>query len=380
MLVPRPLLFGAILVLASLGGYSLNQSHARSRAAVRRRRDRVRDARARRSARARRAGAHPRPAGRAAVPARARDQPGRFDGVRDAADFPRRPVARRRRPAWSAPRRAMVAGWRTARDVETRRTDDHGRRRRVGGGNAGLCAAICGARNGRERDRAGVCAACLPRRQQPPHAQSARCMHDAPTDLLPEAYPESEYCRRSCCVSPAADTDEALAAPGRPAFGRVPGVDAPPRRAISVVAARHVASRAGPTRSSSEAARRCMNTYYAAAERLGVQIAYDAEVVGLDLADGPFRLRSRANRRHGDQVTARAVGGRLGRIRSPTSSGCGKSGARRPTISSSAARRTTEARVLRMMLDAGAESRSGMPDRVMPSRSMLARPSSTAAS
>ena len=36
MLVPRPLLFGGVLVLASLGAYSLNRSHARPRAALRR--------------------------------------------------------------------------------------------------------------------------------------------------------------------------------------------------------------------------------------------------------------------------------------------------------------------------------------------------------
>ena len=32
-----------------------------------------------------------------------------------------------------------------------------------------------------------------------------------------------------------------------------------------------------------------MNSYYAAAERLGIQVVYDAEVVGLELPDGQFR-------------------------------------------------------------------------------------------
>jgi len=32
-----------------------------------------------------------------------------------------------------------------------------------------------------------------------------------------------------------------------------------------------------------------MNAYYAAAERLGIDVVYDAEVVGLDVVDGTFR-------------------------------------------------------------------------------------------
>ena len=32
-----------------------------------------------------------------------------------------------------------------------------------------------------------------------------------------------------------------------------------------------------------------MNSYYAAAERAGIGVVYDAEVVGLDLADGQFQ-------------------------------------------------------------------------------------------
>ena len=48
MLLPRPLLFGGVLVLASLGAYTLEPLVARRRAAVRRRRARARDARLRR--------------------------------------------------------------------------------------------------------------------------------------------------------------------------------------------------------------------------------------------------------------------------------------------------------------------------------------------
>ena len=40
-----------------------------------------------------------------------------------------------------------------------------------------------------------------------------------------------------------------------------------------------------------------MNSYYAAAERLGIRVVYDAEVVGLELRDGAVPRRDRADRR-----------------------------------------------------------------------------------
>ena len=33
-----------------------------------------------------------------------------------------------------------------------------------------------------------------------------------------------------------------------------------------------------------------MNSYYAAAARLGIDVLYDAEVVGIDVRDGVFRV------------------------------------------------------------------------------------------
>ena len=97
MLVPRPLLFGGILVLASLGAYSLNRSLLDLALLYRRRRRRLRDARLRRSARAGGARSGPRPAVGAAVPA------GDGDQRRRPLVFVTRPISRgpaAARPPW----------------------------------------------------------------------------------------------------------------------------------------------------------------------------------------------------------------------------------------------------------------------------------------
>ena len=74
MLVPRPLLFGGILVLASLGAYTLEPLDARPRPPVRGRRRRLRDAGVRLSAGARRSRADSGSALGAAFPPRDGDQ------------------------------------------------------------------------------------------------------------------------------------------------------------------------------------------------------------------------------------------------------------------------------------------------------------------
>ena len=89
------------------------------------------------------------------------------------------------------------------------------------------------------------------------------------------------------------------------------------------------------------------------------------------------RCRSTAGSR---PIRARSRGARRRRLRVEPRVAAARSGATPPTTSSSAARRTTPGAVLRLMLDAGAEP-VGDPHAVpLPSRSMRARRSSTAAS
>jgi tricarballylate dehydrogenase len=83
-----------------------------------------------------------------------------------------------------------------------------------------------------------------------------------------------------------------------------------------------------------------MNSYYAAAERLGIDVQYDADVVALEVDDGVLRGATVADARRARRVTARAVvlaaGGfeaNLGRLREAWGDA--------PTTSSCAARRTT---------------------------------------
>src|SRR5215813_13032066 len=62
----------------------------------------------------------------------------------------------------------------------------------LGGGNAGLCAAI----TAREAGASVLILECAPkdfRGGNSRHTRNLRCMHQAPTDLLTEAYPEDEY-------------------------------------------------------------------------------------------------------------------------------------------------------------------------------------------
>ncbi len=174
----------------------------------------------------------------------------------------------------------------------------------VGGGNAGLCAAIAA----REMGASVMVLESAPRvfrGGNTRHTRNLRCMHDAPTDLLPEAYPESEYVADLLRVA-GGRTDEPLLrlvvrrSAACPAWMRRHGVRFQSSLRGTLNLARTNAFFLGGGKA-------LMNTYYAAAERLGVQIAYDAEVVGLDLADGAFR--SAAVRIDGTvtRVTARAA-------------------------------------------------------------------------
>ena len=85
--IPRPLLYGGILVFATLGAYSLHQSVVDLVTLYVVRPARLRDAALGLSGRAGGDRPDPRPAGRTAVPPRARDQPGRSVGVPHAPDL-----------------------------------------------------------------------------------------------------------------------------------------------------------------------------------------------------------------------------------------------------------------------------------------------------
>ena len=79
----------------------------------------------------------------------------------------------------------------------------------VGGGNAALCAAL----SARERGASVTLLESAPkafRGGNSSHTRNLRCMHDAPTDVLTDAYPEEEYYGDLWRVT-GGQTDEALA-------------------------------------------------------------------------------------------------------------------------------------------------------------------------
>ena len=62
----------------------------------------------------------------------------------------------------------------------------------IGGGNAALCAALMA----REAGASVLLLESAPRAWRggnSQHTRNLRCMHDAPQDVLTEAYPEEEY-------------------------------------------------------------------------------------------------------------------------------------------------------------------------------------------
>ena len=156
----------------------------------------------------------------------------------------------------------------------------------VGGGNAALCAALmareAGARvlllESAPRDWRGGNSA---------HTRNLRCMHDAPQDVLVEAYPEEEYWQDLLKVT-GGITSEPLArmvirasSTCRP-WMRRHGVHFQPALAGTLHVARTNAFFMGGGKA-------LVNAYYRSAQALGVQVRYDSPVDRLDIEDGQFQ-------------------------------------------------------------------------------------------
>ncbi len=174
----------------------------------------------------------------------------------------------------------------------------------AGGGNAALCAAITAAEMGA---RVMVCESAPQgfRGGNSRHTRNLRTAHDGPDAVLTDSYGEDEYFDDLMRVT-GGKTHETLAR-------------------LTIRESRHVArwmrgqgvkfqKSLGGTLSLSRTnpfflggGKALLNTYYLRAQALGVTIAYDAEIIGLDMEDGAFRAAIVRDRGFERRIEARAL-------------------------------------------------------------------------
>jgi tricarballylate dehydrogenase len=157
----------------------------------------------------------------------------------------------------------------------------------IGGGNAGLNAAFVA----RELGARVLVLERAPRALRggnSRHTRNLRCAHAAPTQILTDAYPEEELLADLKRVNEG-ETDEALAT-------IVAARSTECVQRMTSLGARFQAALRGTLQLSRTNAfflgggTALMNSYYAEAERRGIDVRYDADVTQLILRDGRFQL------------------------------------------------------------------------------------------
>ena len=155
----------------------------------------------------------------------------------------------------------------------------------IGGGNAALCAAITARTHG--ASVLIVEAAPMPfRGGNSRHTRNIRTMHEAPLDVLADAYPEEEYWQDLVSVTGGL-TNETLArltirhSRDHVGWMKRHGVRLQAPLTGTLQLARTNAFFLGGGKA-------LVNAYYAAAQSLGVDVVYETEVVDLSLNEGRF--------------------------------------------------------------------------------------------
>ncbi|MEK9950611.1 MAG: FAD-dependent tricarballylate dehydrogenase TcuA [Curvibacter sp.] len=169
----------------------------------------------------------------------------------------------------------------------------------IGGGNAALCAALMA----REAGASVMLLEAAPKEWRGGnsiHTRNLRCMHDAPQDVLQDAYPEEEFWQDLLKVT-GGITNEHLArlvirasSTCRPWMHKH-GVRFQPSLSGTLSLSRTNAFFMGGGKA-------LVNAYYRSAEQLGVQIRYEAPVDRLEIVDGRFK----AAYVKGERIEARA--------------------------------------------------------------------------
>ena len=174
----------------------------------------------------------------------------------------------------------------------------------LGGGNAALCAALAAV----ERGKSVLVVERAPRAFRggnSRHVRNIRCMHAAPTDVLTDAYPEDEFMADVLRVTGGV-TNETLAR-------MVIRGSAAATRRMNAFGVRFQPSLRGTLHLGRTNAfflgggKALINREYAAAERRGVRIMYNAEVVGMAVRDGRFESASIRTPQGDLDVRARSV-------------------------------------------------------------------------
>jgi len=176
----------------------------------------------------------------------------------------------------------------------------------IGGGNAALCAALMA----REAGASVLLLESAPRAWRggnSQHTRNLRCMHDAPQDVLVDAYPEEEYWQDLLKVTGGL-TNEQLArltirasATCRP-WMRKHGVHFQPPLSGALHVARTNAFFMGGGKA-------LVNAYYRSAEALGVQIRYDTPVDAIELDGRRFIAARSGSQRFTARSCVLAAGG-----------------------------------------------------------------------
>ena len=174
----------------------------------------------------------------------------------------------------------------------------------VGGGNAGLTAALTAC----EAGASVIVLDAAPRHLRggnSRHTRNLRCAHAAPTDVLTDSYPESELLADLLRVNDG-DTDTALTQLVVERSAECPAW-------MKRFGARFQHALRGTLQLSRTNAfflgggKALLNAYYAMARRLGVDVAYDTEVVDLDIADGACDALTVRMHDRTEQIGANAV-------------------------------------------------------------------------